>query len=150
MQYTDQKLLDLLHLYYSDYGRVPTQREILADPRLPTHHTYRSRFGTIANAIERAGLSDIAPLYDNLHKVVAGWLTERGFTYFEYVKSDSDEYVIFDFVVITNAGTVVIDIFDTIKTRTSVVAQRHNLVDLSGHKVLTINNLEDIDKLSQL
>lgn len=150
--YTEQQLLDMLHLFYSDYGRTPTQREVIADPRLPIHHTYRNRFGSLANAIEKAGLVDLPQTYAQLHKLVGGWLQEQGFTYYEYVPTSTtnNDFVHFDYLVITHAGTVAIDIFDIERTRSTIVANRLHLIDLTGHKVLTINKLEDLTKLLTL
>lgn len=150
--YTEQQLLDLLHVFYSDYGRTPTQREVIADPRLPIHHTYRNRFGSLANAVEKAGLTDLPETYVQLHKLVGGWLKERGFDFYEYMATSAvgNDFVHFDFLVITHRGTVAIDIFDVERIRPTVLAHRLELINLSGHRVLTINKLEDITLLQQL
>lgn len=151
MTYTEQQLLDLLHVFYNDYGRTPTQREVIADPRLPIHHTYRNRFGSLANAVEKAGLSNVPETYAQLHKLVGGWLQERGYPFYEYTPTSTvGEFVHFDYLVITHSGTIAIDIFDVERTRPSVIAQRLNLLGLSGYEVLTINKLEDITKLLEL
>lgn len=150
--YTEQHLLNLLHMFYSDYGRTPTQREVIADPRLPIHHTYRNRFGSLANAVEKAGLSDVPETYVQLHKLVAGWLRDHEFDFYEYVATSSvgDDFIHFDFLVVTHLGTVAIDIFDAERIYSTVLAHRLELANLSGLKVLTINKLEDIMLLQQL
>lgn len=146
--YTEHELLNMLHLYYSDYGRVPTQREIIADDRLPIHHTYRSRFGTLAKAIEKAGLGDVPATYTQLHLLIGGWLKERGFAYYEYIRSsNSSDYVMFNYMVITHVGSVAIDIYDKELTVEEVVKRRILQAELSGLKIITINGIEDLNKL---
>lgn len=149
--YTEQELLNLLHLYYSDYGRIPTQREIIADDRLPIHHTYRSRFGTLANAVEKAGLSDVPATYAQLHLLIGGWLKEHDFAYYEYVRSNNgSDYVLFNYMVITHVGSIAIDIYDKDLTNKNVVKRRIQQAELSGFKMITINGLEDLHKLSTI
>lgn len=58
-RYTDQELVAMLRILASDYNKRPTQRAILADERLPTHHTFNKRFGSILKALDVAGLKDL-------------------------------------------------------------------------------------------
>jgi hypothetical protein len=55
-RYTDQELLTLLQILASDHSKRPTHRAILKDTRLPTHHTYIRRFGSLEEAFEKAGI----------------------------------------------------------------------------------------------
>lgn len=55
-RYTDRELITLLRVLASDYNRRPTQRDILDDDRMPTHHTLIKRFGSIDDALVEAGL----------------------------------------------------------------------------------------------
>lgn len=77
MRYTDSHLLELLETLMFDYGKAPTQRMVLADPRLPTHHTYRARFGSIKGALGAIGL-DVDSIGNSgaQHKVL-GTIIER-------------------------------------------------------------------------
>ena len=59
-RFDDQDLIDLLLIYVTDYNRKPTQRDLLADDRFPTHITFINRFGSIAKALEQAGISNFA------------------------------------------------------------------------------------------
>jgi hypothetical protein len=58
-RYTDGELITLLRILASDYNSKPTQRAILDDDRMPTHHTFNKRFGGIENALVAAGLGDL-------------------------------------------------------------------------------------------
>lgn len=55
-RYTDDKLIALLRILASDLNKRPTQREILKDDRMPTHHTYIKRFGSMREAMILADL----------------------------------------------------------------------------------------------
>ena len=59
-RFCDQDLIDLLLIYATDYNKLPTQRDLLADERFPTHITYIRRFGSIAKALEQAGISNFS------------------------------------------------------------------------------------------
>ena len=59
-RFCDQDLIDLLLIYVTDFNRKPTQRDLLADERFPTHITFINRFGSIAKALEQAGISNFA------------------------------------------------------------------------------------------
>ena len=59
-RFDDQDLIDLLLIYVTDFNRKPTQRDLLADDRFPTHITFTNRFGSIAKALEQAGISNFA------------------------------------------------------------------------------------------
>lgn len=55
-RYTDDELIALLRVLASDLNKRPTQREILRDDRMPTHHTYIKRFGSMKEAMILADL----------------------------------------------------------------------------------------------
>ena len=55
-RYTDNELIALLRVLASDLNKRPTQREILKDSRMPTHHTYIKRFGSMKEAMVLADL----------------------------------------------------------------------------------------------
>ena len=55
-RYTDDELIALLRVLASDLNKRPTQREILRDDRMPTHHTYIKRFGSMREAMVLADL----------------------------------------------------------------------------------------------
>ena len=55
-RYTDDELIALLRILASDLNKRPTQREILEDDRMPTHHTYIKRFGSMREAMILADL----------------------------------------------------------------------------------------------
>jgi hypothetical protein len=82
-RYTDKELITLLRILASDYNRKPTQRNILDDDRLPTHHTLNKRFGGVNEALAVAGLTNLKE--SNLHNTVKDVL--------EYYGVDFDEWV---------------------------------------------------------
>ena len=58
-RYTDNELIALLRVLASDLNKRPTQREILKDSRMPTHHTYIKRFGSMKEAMVLADLDTL-------------------------------------------------------------------------------------------
>lgn len=63
VRYSDQELLDMLETAVFDYGKAPSQRIILADKRMPTHHTYNNRLGSVKEALEMIGFDEIGDNY---------------------------------------------------------------------------------------
>ena len=59
-RFCDQDLIDLLLIYVTDFNCKPTQRDLLADDRFPTHITFIRRFGSLSKALEQAGISNFA------------------------------------------------------------------------------------------
>ena len=59
-RFDDQDLIDLLLIYTTDYNKLPTQRDLLADERFPTHITFINRFGSLSKALERAGINNFS------------------------------------------------------------------------------------------
>ena len=59
-RFADQDLIDLLLIYVTDYNKLPTQRDLLADERFPIHIQFINRFGSIAKALEQAGIGNFA------------------------------------------------------------------------------------------
>ena len=57
-RFCDQDLIDLLLIYVTDFNCKPTQRDLLADDRFPTHITFIRRFGSLSKALEQAGISN--------------------------------------------------------------------------------------------
>ena len=57
-RFDDQDLIDLLLIYVTDYNKLPTQRDLLADERFPTHVTFIRRFGSLSKALEQAGIGN--------------------------------------------------------------------------------------------
>lgn len=74
-RYTDDDLLNPLETTIYDYGKRPSQRMILADVRLPTHHTFNARFGSIANALNILGYDEIGD--NQAYHVVLGDLIKK-------------------------------------------------------------------------
>lgn len=66
--YSSQDLLMLLQVLATDYNIKPTQRAVLTDSRLPTHHTYRDRFGSLDEALKQAGVFDF-PRVSMIHEI---------------------------------------------------------------------------------
>ena len=79
-RYTNDELAILLRILATDYNRRPSQRAILKDDRLPTHHTYRKRFGSLQEALEFAGVEKYPQSGGNMHKIVKNMLRDRGIT----------------------------------------------------------------------
>ena len=59
-RFADQDLIDLLLIYVTDYNKLPTQRDLLADERFPTHVTFINRFGSLSKALEQAGIGNFS------------------------------------------------------------------------------------------
>lgn len=54
--YTDEELLEYLKQFYEENDRVPITEDFDCNLKYPSYNTYRSRFGSWNNAIEKAGL----------------------------------------------------------------------------------------------
>jgi len=52
--WTDDELLQELHHFYKEYGRIPKTRELKGN--WPNASTYRNRFGSLREAVIKAGL----------------------------------------------------------------------------------------------
>lgn len=74
-RYSDDELLRLLETVIFDYGKYPSQRIVLGDYRLPTHHTYNARFGGIKDAVDLLGLEEIGD--NEAQHVVLGSIIKR-------------------------------------------------------------------------
>jgi hypothetical protein len=99
-RYSDQELIKSLRILASDYNMKPTQRDILSDDRLPTHHTFNKRFGSVAGALEVAGLSTLDD--SGLHNMV-----ESIFGYYKVAIVDIKVHagpLLIDFIVTDRDG----------------------------------------------
>jgi hypothetical protein len=56
VSYTDEQLLDFLKELHKELGRLPTNSDLRSNPHYPVPTTYRTRFGSLVNALELAGL----------------------------------------------------------------------------------------------
>lgn len=57
-RYTDNDLLWMLANMTLEHLTSVSNRDIIRDKNMPTHHTYGNRFGSLAEAKEKAGLTD--------------------------------------------------------------------------------------------
>lgn len=156
-RYTNQELIKLLQIWCMDFNRKPTQRDILADERMPTHHTYINRFGTLKNALIQAGVFGI----DNisiLHNMVATLLQNKHIKYEEFIRFDK---IIVDFVIELYGKTFIIDIINVDKfeisdgDKMSLLDYRIKCiesVDIQGihTEYVAINNILDMHKIENL
>ncbi|AZS49233.1 hypothetical protein BpsS140_00040 [Bacillus phage vB_BpsS-140] len=115
IRYTDRELIALLWQLASDYNKKPTYREILADKRLPTHHTYINRFGSVKEAFRLADIdlledkkSALNVVYDTLVEKFGAdnikfILNDETRTHFEISikETDNDRTVYLDFIDLT-------------------------------------------------
>jgi hypothetical protein len=95
----------------SDFNRKPTQRAILDDDRLPTHHTFNKRFGGVNEALAAAGLADLKE--SNLHETLKSVLEYYGIGYKEWVQVGS---LIVDFAAEIDGEIHCIDVVQMIGT----------------------------------
>lgn len=100
LRYNNDQLISLLQILAGDYNRKPTHRAILADSRLPTHHTYIRRFGTMNEALAIAGLTDMVD-DDALHQALK-----------DMVKSSSDITIMKEWRPV---GNIIVDLYIEIK-----------------------------------
>jgi len=71
-RYTDRELIEMIQIITADYNKKPSHRAILKDDRLPTHHTYIKRFGSVMNARIAAGVESVCDgtvLHDTLKQI---------------------------------------------------------------------------------
>ena len=144
-RYSEQDLLEALYIWVTDYNKLPTHREISADNRMPTHHTYINRFGSIKNAFDAAGLSDINNM-SMLHDLVRDFISYNE----EHARIDN---IVVDFTLDYYGTIIAIDIVnidkfnvsDIIKKR--ILTYRKSCVEAYGMEYVRINNLLDMQKL---
>lgn len=125
-RYTDKELVTLLRIMASDYNRKPTQRAILDDDRLPTHHTFNKRFGGVNEALAAAGLADLKE--SNLHETLRSVLEYYGIEYKEWVQVGP---IMVDFVAEIDGETHHIDVVQMIGTdvQSEVALMRGTMAD---------------------
>lgn len=152
-RYTNDELLELLQIYYTDYNKQPTQREILRDSRFPTHHTYISRFGSIKNAIAEAGLGDVKNL-SALHDIIKDHLDKEGIAYDEFILIEN---VVVDFLICDDLHEemVVVDIVNTDGFENEAIATRlkeYREICASNEcdRYIRIENLLQVSELERL
>ena len=108
-RYTDRELIVMLQILASDLGKRPTQRDILRDDRLPTHHTYIKRFGSMKEALKAA---DVLTLEDRTYTRKLGYeylVNEIGA---ENIQTDVEDLTTTHFRVKVNGSWVNIDYID--------------------------------------
>ena len=152
LRYSDQELLDLLLIFCTDFNKQPSQRDILNDDRFPTHHTYIARFGSLKEAISRAGLCKIKNL-SALHDMVKDYLETAGVVFEEWYKSEN---VFFDFLITKLDGTtVIVDIVNTmgynnIAIVNRVLSYREICSNMRCDKYVVIKDILDLSKLKNI
>lgn len=110
-RYTDRELVVMLQILASDLGKRPTQRDILKDDRLPTHHTYIKRFGSMKEALE---IADVLTLEDRAYTHKLGYeylVSEIGE---ENVQTDVEDLTVVHFRVKVDGSWVNIDYIDLV------------------------------------
>lgn len=132
-RYTDTDLLRMLQIIVSDYNRQPTQRDVLSDDRLPTHHTYRNRFGTLAEALRLAGVGNVPKSKSSTHDAIRDILADSGAQITrEWVSVGS---MIVDFEIEHGGRTFLVDLVDLKnlvpeETYHSIVHIRHSIASV--------------------
>jgi len=70
IEYTDEFLFNELKRYYDEFGEVPTKRKLTKNKDYPGESTYRTRFGSLKEALHLAGFKtlneDIKIIHNNI------------------------------------------------------------------------------------
>lgn len=146
-RYSEQDLFEALYLWITDYNKLPTHREISIDDRMPTHHTYINRFGSMKAAFNAAGISNVKNT-SMLHDLVRDFIGYNE----EYVRIDN---IIVDFTLDYCGEVVVIDIVNTDEfevvdiTQKRILTYRQSCVETYGMKYVRISGLMDMQKLEK-
>jgi len=149
MNYPKDELLMLLQLLATDHNERPKQRTVLMDPRLPTHHTYRERFGTLEEALKQAGVADF-PSVNTIHEVWREVVEARFTDVAEWPQIGS---MFVDYEGFWNGERYLIDIIDsrylTGDHKTRILELREFIAKESEPDAtyVQINGLLDIEKL---
>lgn len=151
-RYTNDELAILLRILATDYNRRPSQRTILKDDRLPTHHTYRKRFGSIQEALKFAGVDRYPLSGGDMHKIVKNMLRDRGIIIEgEYVPCG---LVHLDFVFIYNNKRYGIDIIEREYLDehlfNNICTLRHALANDSGGDIEYILISDTVDMINKI
>ena len=147
-RYSNQDLIDKIYIWCSDYNRIPTQRDILSDYRMPTHHTYINRFGSIKKSIEEAKLDKMVEI-QSIHEVIRELIDDNkhGFTIEdEYVKIND---IVVDFKLIDRDGnTHYMDLVFLKNVDPQIIKWIHTYrsIQMDKEDYVIVSSIEDLAK----
>lgn len=104
-RYTDKELIERIWVWCSDYNRIPTQRDILNDDRMPTHHTYINRFGSIKESMKCAKVDEMIEI-PSAHDTIKSLIDDERCNFKvidEYVKVNG---IVIDFKMVDRHGEI--------------------------------------------
>ena len=155
-RFADQDLIDMLLIYVTDYNRCPTQRDLLADERFPTHVTYIRRFGSIAKALEQAGIGNFADrsIMHQMFKESSFFreiMAIRGIKVEEFALLDGNIKVDFVFTygdkIVGIIDLVALSQLDGCPFKDRILCYRELMIDNYTDNYITVDNIfEDISK----
>ena len=153
-RFDDQDLIDLLLIYATDYNKLPTQRDLLADERFPTHVTFINRFGSLSKALERAGISNFSnrSIMHQMFKESSFFreiITIKGVKVDEFVLLDGGIKVDFVFTyndeIIGIIDLVAVSQLEGCPYKDRILYYREMLIDNYTDNYITVDNIfEDI------
>ena len=155
-RFDDQDLIDLLLIYTTDMNKVTTQRDLLADDRFPPHITFIHRFGSIAKALEQAGISNFSnrSIIHQMFKESSFFkeiMAIRGIKVEEFALLDGNIKVDFVFTY----GDKIVGIIDLVAVsqlngcpfKDRILGYRELMIDNYTDNYITVDNIfEDISK----
>lgn len=145
-RYTDRELIERIWVWCGDYNKIPTQRDILNDDRMPTHHTYINRFGSIKKAMEYAQIDNMTEV-TSVHDAIKGLMDDSKCKFkitdefvkvnditidFKVVDDDNEIYYI-DLIFLKNVGD------DVIK-----FTNMYRPLQMDGKNYIMISSIEDL------
>lgn len=145
-RYTDKELIEKIWVWCSDYNRIPTQRDILNDNRMPTHHTYISRFGSIKKSMEYAKIGDMVDM-PHVHDTIKSLMDDRKCKFKiidEFVKINN---IVVDFKMINEHGEIYYIDLVFLKNVHNEVLEFINMyrkLQMGNEKYIMISSIEDL------
>lgn len=145
-RYTDRELIEKIWIWCSDYNRIPTQRDILNDDRMSTHHTYISRFGSIKESMKCAKINNMTEI-SSIHDTIKGLMDDNKCNFKivdEFVKIND---IIIDFKVIDRYGEVhYIDLVFLKNVHDEVLefVNMYRNLQMGNERYIMISNIEDL------
>ena len=153
-RFDDQDLIDLLLIYVTDYNKLPTQRDLLADERFPTHITFIRRFGSLSKALEQAGISNFSnrSIMHQMFKESSFFkeiITIRGIKVEEFALLDGNIKVDFVFTygdnIVGIIDLVALSQLDGCPFKDRILCYRKLMIDNYTDNYCTVDNIfEDI------
>lgn len=145
-RYTDKELIEKIWIWCSDYNRIPTQRDILNDSRMSTHHTYINRFGSIKESMKYAKIDTMTEI-PSVHDTIKGLMDDSKCRFKIVDEFVNINNIIVDFKVVDKYGDIYyIDLVFLKNVHNEVLdfVKMYRNLQMGNEKYVMVSNIEDL------